>query len=123
MPWRGLLPFTPDNRISTEPSFKVVTVQLRNRFWEQLISSAGTPFSMSFSEVQFTPEVFVKNTAPRPFSGVLNVKLSPTFVQPCWHELALADPPPCTPRMTILGSLIPSANAKLVQNKATRTSK
>jgi hypothetical protein len=76
------------------------------------MSIAGTPFSISVSEVQFTPELLVKNSVPEPLFGTPKLKFNPTLVQPCGGQcdiianwLALA------PRMMIFGSLIPSANA------------
>ncbi len=41
-----------DNRISTEPFFRVSVVQLENSCEWQLMSAAGTPFSIRVSEFQ-----------------------------------------------------------------------
>src|SRR5882672_3280433 len=117
IPVRGLLPLFPERRISTEPSLSVRIEQLANRFCEQLMASAGTPFSISLSEVQFLPDALVKNSTPCPFSGTVKLKFIPTFVQPPGGQLR-AVPPPSTPRMMILGSLMPSAKANPVHSSA-----
>src|SRR5216683_6930486 len=74
IPLRGLLPLTPESRISTAPLSSVRIVQLKNRLCAQLMASAGTPFSISFSEAQFFPDALVKNSVPFPFSGVLKLR-------------------------------------------------
>src|SRR6266850_8515496 len=102
IPGRGLLPLIPESRISTEPSSSVRIVQLKNRLCAQLMASAGTPFSISFSEVQFLPDALVQNSVPCPFSGTVKLKFIPTSVQPPGGQLR-AVPPPSTPRMMILG--------------------
>src|SRR5258706_7293199 len=111
-------------RISTEPFSSVRIEQLRNRLCAQLMASAGTPVSISRSEVQFLPEALVKNSVPLPFLGTLNSKFIPTFVQPPGGQLrARPKPPPDTPWMMILGSGMPSAKANPAQNNERTSSR
>lgn len=86
MPWlRQLAPLLPvDNRISTEPFLRVVTVQLANIEEWQLTSAAGTPVSISLSEFQAFPLSFVKNRSPEPLAGMVKLKLKPTSTH-CGH--------------------------------------
>ena len=55
-------------------------MQLENRF--ELAVDVGcrhrVPFSISVSEVQFTPLVLVKNNEPDPLAGTLKLKFTPT---------------------------------------------
>src|SRR6266850_4106424 len=124
IPARRLWPLIPARRICTEPSSSVVTVQLRNRLCWQLTAAAGTPVSISFSEVQFLPDALVKNRVPVPCLGVVNSKFIPTFLQPVSGQRESGPaPPPFTPRIMILGSFIPSAKAKPVHSSARETSR
>src|SRR5580704_11786485 len=73
IPVSRLLAFlTPERKISTEPFFRVLVVQLENKGEPHVMSAAGTPVSISAREVQFTPLVLVKNNVPVPLSGTVN---------------------------------------------------
>src|SRR5208282_6598311 len=71
---------TPASKISTLPFLSVSAVQLINRYELHLMSAAGTvcPCSISASEVQFCPLLFVKNNEPDPLAGTLKLKFMPT---------------------------------------------
>src|SRR5271154_692216 len=110
MPFCGLSPcLTPENRISTEPFFKVSVLQFRKTLVPQVISAAGSPVSIRVSEVQFFPLVLVKNKLPAPPLGTAKLKFVPTSVH--WCCCFPQGPVPLTPRTMIFGSLIPSAKA------------
>ena len=94
IPFCGFSPcLMPDRRISTEPFSKVFVEQLVKKDCWQLMSIAGTPFSISASEVQFFPLAFVKYKKPLPDSGMVKLKFKPTFThfeQPSGEPVALA---------------------------------
>jgi hypothetical protein len=73
------------------------------------MSAAGTPVSISASEVQFCPLLLVKNRLPDPLAGTVKLKVSPVILlhPPTGHTAEL----PPAPWMMICGSPIPSANA------------
>src|SRR5208337_794751 len=82
-----------DSSISTDPFFRVSVVQLENRGEWQLISAAGTPFSIRVIEFQLIPLAFVKYKVPDPLAGTVKLKFAPTPMH-CGHFPLISSPPP-----------------------------